>query len=273
MEPSPITIRLWARALLGAINVARHRPLVLHQSHYTRALPDNILFLTFCCRYRGMLRKPDGLAIVEVHNRPYKTLLERNLDYLGIEEHSVLRVNVPKWNHTIKLIELLRFTTNCRDDYILYCDSDDAILIDDPRKAIDLLRENECEMLVSATAYGSYGFMPDRKAWSRKIAAENGYKSNGAIYMNAGVFVAKKKFLIHVLTEALKFVSDNDLDSESWKAVKRRKDRSALPNFPRGCGCDQEILRFLHPKFYPRMKIDYSLKLAVRSRLGKPRRI
>src|SRR5262249_47634208 len=150
-------------------------------------------------------------------------------------------------------------------NYILYCDSDDAILIDDPQKAIDLLRENECDMLVSATAYDCYRFMPERESWARKIAAENGYKSDGVIHLNAGVFVAKRAFLIQVLTEVVKFASDTDLDAESWEAVRQRNDHSALPNFPKGCGCDQAILRFLHPKFYPRMKIDYSLRLAVRS--------
>jgi len=38
-----------------------------------------------------------------------------------------------------------------------------------------------------------------------------------------------------------------------------------LPNYPEQCDSDQHILRYLHPSFYPRMKIDYSLRLAVRN--------
>ena len=36
----------------------------------------------------------------------------------------------------------------------------------------------------------------------------------------------------------------------------------ALPDFPKGVGCDQAIIRFMHPKFYPRVKIDYQDQLA-----------
>ena len=260
-------VPLWWRALEGAISVVRHRPLVLHQSRYTLSLPDDILFSTFCRRHRGKLRKPDGLAIVQVHNRPYQTLLERNLDYLGIQGHSVLRVKAPQWRHSIKLREMLRFTSDCRDDYVLFCDSDDAILLDDPQKAISLLHENQCEMLVSATnALGAfYKFLPEREQWAKKVAEEQGANKSRAIHLNSGVYVARRQFLIELLTQAMEFVSDNDLDPKTYKVVSRQKGISAFPEYPKGSGSDQQIFRFLHPSFYPRMKIDYSLRLAVRN--------
>ena len=38
----------------------------------------------------------------------------------------------------------------------------------------------------------------------------------------------------------------------------------ALPDFPKGVGCDQAIMIFMHPNFYPRVKIDYQGQLASR---------
>jgi hypothetical protein len=38
----------------------------------------------------------------------------------------------------------------------------------------------------------------------------------------------------------------------------------ALPDFPKGVGCDQAIIRFMHPKFHPRVKIYYQDQFASR---------
>jgi hypothetical protein len=240
-------MRLWAkgfRAALrdfrAALSVYQYRPVILHQPQHTEGLPDHVLFPACCWRIRKKVRKPEDLAILQIHNRPYKTLLERNLDYLGIKGSAVIRVNAPKWRNTIKITEALRFASECHENYILFCDSDDAILTGDPRKAVDLLCKSKCDMLISATAhrgYEHYG-MPELEEWATKVAAENGYHSTEVIHLNSGVYVAQTHFLVDFLTEALKFM-------------------------PRGDDNEQPIFRLLHRQFYPRVKVDYSLELAV----------
>ncbi len=61
------------------------------------------------------------------------------------------------------------------------------------------------------------------------------------------------------------YVTETDLPGSEYKRLKDSGTVGEhLPEFPKGCGCDQTILRYLHPQFYPRMKIDYQGRLALR---------
>ena len=63
----------------------------------------------------------------------------------------------------------------------------------------------------------------------------------------------------------MNFVTDRDLSLEEYRIFRAQgKLGDVLPEFPKGIGCDQVILRYLHPEFYPRMQIDYLSKLATR---------
>ena len=67
------------------------------------------------------------LAIQAIH------LLEKNLDYLGIDNYVCLnRPEVTEWNHIYKITWLLDYlkSRNCKEDLILYCDPADTIFID-----------------------------------------------------------------------------------------------------------------------------------------------
>ena len=121
------------------------RTLVLHNSLYTEIIPANILIPMLCWPNKKRFRRPSNLAILLVHNRNYKTLLEKSLDYLGVEGYSVVQPEVPPdgWRQTLKITSSLDFARRCGEEYIFYVDSDDAMLIGDPQRAIDLLEEVE----------------------------------------------------------------------------------------------------------------------------------
>ena len=36
-----------------------------------------------------------------------------------------------------------------------------------------------------------------------------------------------------------------------------------MPDFPKGCGCDQQIFRFLYPRFAETLRLDYSGRLGT----------
>ena len=84
-------------------------------------------------------------------------------------------------------------------------------------------------------------------------------------YINSGVFAARPLFLREVLEAAMTYITENDLTGKVYGELRRQGSLcERLPDFPKGCGSDQAIFRFLHPQFYPRMKIDYHGRLALR---------
>lgn len=238
---------------------------VIHQRKITKSSPSLILPL-LCGHVKGKLSCPPELTILLVHNYDYEPIMEKSLRYVGIENFTVPRphINGP-WVHTIKLIAILDYlkSGSCKTEYLLYCDSDDAVLRDDPRKAIRYLQEENCDLLFSRTKSKSiYKFMPHVKAWADHIAKENGYSG---WYINSGVYVARALFLREVLEAAMAYVTETDLPAtEFGGAIRNGTINKRLSDFPVGCGSDQTIFSFLHPRFYPRMKLDYRGRLAFR---------
>ncbi|MBP1709408.1 MAG: hypothetical protein H6Q46_392 [Deltaproteobacteria bacterium] len=239
--------------------------LIIHRGKLVNNPPSLILPL-LCGSVKGKLRCPPELTILLTHNYDYLTKMELCLRYVGIDNYIVLRPQVKgPWRHTIKLEMIYNYLKSgtCKTDYILYCDSDDAILRDDPGKAIRYLEEENCDLLISSTKFTGrgYQYLPKAKEWADNIAKEQGYPGR---YLNFGVFVGQKDFLLEVLEIALAYSQDyynqakhvpfDDFDGPSeWHSA-----------FPEGCSIDQIILRYLYPRFYPRMKIDYTQRLALK---------
>ena len=256
--------RIWRYALRIAKNYPRlRRTLVLHESKFTEGIAPQILIPMLCRPNKGRFRKPDNLAILLLHNRDYKPIVEQGLDYLGIEGYSVVRPHLPQgaWRHSVKITAALDFARNCAEEYILYVDSDDAILIGDPERAIGLLHESGGEMLFSTTTYTDYELMPDLEDWFRQMARDAGWTHAKNVNLNSGVFVARREVLIELLEAAAEYVTDNDL---SLKEFEMKRDARAMPGYPLGCGCDQNIFRFVSPRFSQNLRLDYAAKLAIR---------
>ena len=205
-----------------------------------------------------------------IHNYDKISLAEKSLRYVGINNYVVLKpeINGP-WRNSEKLVTLKKFleSKTHKFKYIFYLDSADVILRDNPRKTLTYLQEQNCDLLFSKTAFSAgYDCMKDRETWTCNVAEKHGHSSS---YLNSGVYIGTVDFLLEVLESALEFVTNNDLTPrEAWELLQHGRLCERLPDFPKGVGSDQMIMRYLYPKFYPRMKIDYQGRLALRSTIS-----
>ena len=201
-----------------------------------------------------------------VHDYENPPIMEQSLVYTGIKNYVALKPKLNRpWYHSIKLVTILNYLNSgaCKTEYILFADSDDAVLRDDPRKAIQYLEEENCDLLFSNTKFrGGYECMPEVKDWAGQVAKEKGALG---LYLNSGVYIGRTAFFREVVEAAAAYVTDDDLSREEYG--RRRRDGTLgerLPEFPKACGSDQAIFRFLHQRFYPRLKVDYLGRLALR---------
>ena len=213
---------------------------------------------------RARFRKPENFDIITCHDYHGKSLLEKSLDYLGIGGCVVLKEPfVGPWRNTFKLKWVLDYLE--RDlhgpEFVLFCDADDTILKDDPKTIFNIFLQKNCELLFMSTSFmGGYACMPEMKHWADQIRPGR--------YLNSGVYVGKRAFLVEVLREARKYTTENDICAEQSRllghGVFSKKLCEFLPEYPKGSQ-DQDILRYLHREFYPAMQVDYDNELAFRN--------
>jgi len=237
------------------------------QSPQFLALPRSLTLPLICGPARGRLTCPADLTIVLVHDYPGMPLTERSLRHVGIDDYRVIRVpNGRRFLNTDKLTALVRWLHGggCRTEYVLYLDAGDVFVRDDPEVAVRLLEQLRCDLLFSSEQEPHvYECMPEVKVWADGVADSMQVPRR---YLNAGVFVGRRAFVEEVLTAALEYAAEDDLSHrELVAAIRAGTLRERLPYFPRGCGSDQAILRFLHPRFFPRMQVDYGCGLAWRN--------
>lgn len=230
------------------------------------ALPHWFTLPLICGRVRGRLKCPANATVVLVHNYSAMPLTERSLRYVGITDYIVLRRPAGHvFLNIFKIEALIEWLTSgaCKTEFVVYLDSADVFVQDDPAIAVQLLDRLRCDLLFS-TEHEPYLYecMPEVKTWTDGMA-ERMHAKGG--YLNAGVFVGRATFLCEVLAAALPFCSADGLSHRELVAlIKRGTTRERLPTFPHGSGSDQAILRYLHPRFFPRMQLDYGDALAWR---------
>lgn len=84
----------------------------------------------------------------------FAVIMELSLRYVGITDYHVLKLKASEpWRQTKKISIVLNDlkSAGCKTDYILYCDSNDAVLRGNPAKAIRDLEEENCDLLFSRT--------------------------------------------------------------------------------------------------------------------------
>ena len=239
--------------------------LAIHKRSLT-TMPPWFAVPLLCGHVKGKLSCPAEITILLIHTHDKETILEKSLRYTGIKNFVVRVIELDRpWCASMRDRELKNFldSGSCKTEYILFLDSDDVALRDNPAKALQYLKDEDCDMLFSDTAFlGGYECMPEIKGWTDEIAAKSGF---GQRYINAGIFIAKTSFLREVMESVMQYVTDHDLSREEYRELRRNGCLcERLPSFPEGVGDDQVIFRYLHPKFYPRMKIDYRGRLALR---------
>ena len=242
---------------------------VIHDRLLKRPIPRRLLLSALCGHARGRHALPRDLTIVVAHDRPHESLMEHSVRYVTGSRCALARIEpADRWRYTRKVTALRDFlATRPRTEYLLFADADDCVLRDDPRRAIELLREYDCDLLFSSShATEQYQFMPEVKTWVDETFAG---PSRGGRYLNSGCFVGRWDFVGEVVEAACAFVFEpGDPEAPRATAWSRHGLVRATERYPYGVELDQDFYRFLQPRFHPRLRVDPDWKLALRSRRG-----
>lgn len=253
----PIRRILKARKQLNSTSA-----ICIHKREITKIKSKWLLpLLTY--QTKAKLQSPVDTEIVLIHNYQELPITEKSLRFAGIKDYTVISApKSTKWSNSIKIPLLRDHLKKQRKPkkYTIFLDADDVIIRRNLELMIQEMNRQNCKLLFSNTGFDNdYVWMPELK-----IKADNTAKESGKdrLYINSGVYVAETSFLLDVLETALKYITPNDLSREEYRDA--RNNKTSMPNFPTGIGCDQVIFRYLFHEFYPKIKIDYSDILAYR---------
>ena len=188
---------------------------------------------------KNKFTKPENLTLVTAHNYSEKSIFEQSLDHFGITPYVVLKKE-GEWRDRYKIDWMLEFLQagECKTEYLLFCDARDAFVIDDLHKAFDIFLKMKCELVFNSTmsTRGIMKNMPQLWSWTKRVARKR------TRYLNAGAFIGRAAFIQKVWEAALPLIG-------------------RFPN-PED---EQDILRYLHPVFYPELDIDYANDIFYRN--------
>ncbi|MEW6280879.1 MAG: glycosyltransferase domain-containing protein [Candidatus Eremiobacterota bacterium] len=157
-------------------------------------------------------------------------LFERSLERAGLS-CTVLGQGVEPWvNSRNKPPLLLEAALAATTPYLLYADSRDAVLIDDPARAVEVFRATGCGLLFG----GDRMSWPALPAFRRFEQGLDGARDSDFRYLNGGTWIGRREFVVEFFREACR-----------------------TPPVPEAPESEQGILRQLFPRFYPEVRLDY----------------
>ena len=212
--------------------------------------PDNLTIVT--CRNEGTL---EDRIIPHLSGYEEKSILERNMEYLGIEL-VVLRDDRLPWRNTFKFEMLNNYLNSgdCKTEYFMCLDAIDVIWVDEPQKVIDIFESFDCEALFMSThSTDGYNCMPKVEQWVKTINVPGRY-------LNSGVYIGKTSFVKEMIKEAMKYAIPHGVTMDDYREYLKNEPF----DYPKGSQ-DQDIFRYIELKFYPKVKVDYQNKMAYRS--------
>jgi len=241
---------------------------VIHDRHHVKSIFESMKVNNI---YKGAFTKPDNLTILTCRNQDsmedriipslkgYEdvSILESNLEYLGIKDFVVLTDERLPWRNTFKFELIYNYLNSgkCKTKYFICCDAIDVIFVDDPQKIIDIFELFNCDALFMSThSTDGYECMSEVKDFADQINGGN------RRYLNSGVYIGKTEFIKEIFEEAIKYAIPHGVTMDDYREYLS----SNPPNYPKGSQ-DQDIFRFIEPKFYPRLKVDYQNLMAYRS--------
>jgi hypothetical protein len=243
---------------------------VIHDPLLKRPIPRGLLLWALCGHARRRFSLPEELTIVVAHDYPEESLMERSVRYVTGRPCAVARIApADRWRFTRKVTALRDFLAGApRTEYVLFSDANDCVLRDDPRRAIDLLTAYACDLLFSSShAVEQYAYMPEVKEW---VDTTLPGPSRGGRYLNSGCFVGRWGFVQEVVEAACDFIYEpGDPVAPRATAWKKRGEIRATECHPWGVELDQDLYRYLQPRFHPRLRVDPDWKLALRSNGGR----
>jgi|TARA_B100000315_G_scaffold248977_1_gene279547 hypothetical protein len=213
--------------------------------------PKDLTIVT--CRNEGSM---EDRIIPHLSGYENVSILESNLDYLGLDLVVLKDARLP-WRNTFKFEMIHNYLNSgkCTTKYFMCCDAIDVIFIDNPQRVIDIFHTFECDALFMSTqSLDGYNCMPEVKKWADRI---NGGRMR---YLNSGVYIGKTSFVKEMFDEAIKYAIPHGVIMADYMEYLSRKPI----DYPKGSQ-DQDIFRYIEPKFYPRIKVDYQNLMAYRS--------
>ena len=241
---------------------------IIHDRHIVKSIFENMKNKKL---YNNAFKMPTDLTIITCRNegtledriieslRGYeeKSILESSLEYLGIDDLVLLKDERLPWRCTFKFEMINNYLNSgkCKTEYFMHCDAVDVIFQNDPQRIVDIFKSFDCEALFMSThSTDGYSCMPEVKRFIDGINGRNGR------YLNSGVYIGKTDFMKELFEEAIKYAIPHGVTMGEY-----REYLSSNPlDYPRGSQ-DQDIFRFLEPKFHPRLKVDYKNLMAYRS--------
>lgn len=211
----------------------------------------------------GELKKfevPEDLLVIGCHNHD-TSFFEEQMEAYGCKDYICLHLDLTPWSNTLRLIPYIDFLRKSSKEYVLFLDTDDVFVSESPDKILDIfLKEFDCEILFNATRFAQ-GYWHTES--SRK-ALEWANETHKDLYLNAGAYIGKRKFIIELYERVLQFVTHDDLASHEWYNITNEEQKEIGHDFPTGCGSDQAILRHIEHEFYPKLLIDEKQKIFCR---------
>ena len=218
--------------------------------------------------YKGLFSCPSSLTITTCRNSGPMTdriinelegyedvsLLESSLQHLGIHTLKRLESSELPWRNTFKFELINEYLKECKTEYFMCCDAIDVIFRDDPFRVLDIFESFDCDMLFMSTdSLDGYDCMPEVFNEVKKINNNNGR------YLNSGVYIGRTNFVREVIEECMEYAIPHGVTMDDYKEYLNSKPKT----YPKGAQ-DQDIFRFLEPKFSPRIKVDYENRMAFR---------
>lgn len=213
--------------------------------------PDDLTIVT--CRNEGTL---SDRIIPHLAGYEEVSILESNLKYLGVDL-TVLRDDRLPWRNTFKFEMIHNYLSSgeCKTEYFMCCDAIDVIFQRDPQEVIDIFESFDCECLFMSThSVDGYSCMEEVKNLVDKINSGNGR------YLNSGVYIGKTSFVKEMFDKAMEYAIPHGVTMDEYREYLQSKPE----DYPKGSQ-DQDIFRYIEPKFYPRIKVDYQNLMAYRS--------
>ncbi len=178
---------------------------------------------------------PPELTLLTCNNgHPAMGLWEESLQRAGLQ-CQVLGQGIDPWVNSRHKPQLLaRAASEARTPYLLYADSRDAVLIDDPARALERFLAFDCELVMGADMM-SWPALPTFRRFEQGLP---GARQSEFRYLNGGTWIGRRETVLELFTAACE-----------------------IDPVPEAADSEQGLLRQLLPRFHPRIQLDYRCQI------------